>query len=156
MHMLDHFHQLFRYDDWANREVLVSLQAASNPPERSLKLLGHILGAEYVWYSRLKSEQSPLAVWPLLNLDECEQQIRALPQMWSQYLNGIEADGLNRNLMYRNSKGEPWTNSVGDILMHVIMHSAYHRGQIASDIRAAGGTPAYTDFIHAVRQSLVE
>lgn len=156
MHMLGHFHQLFRYDDWANREVLVSLRSAGNSPERSLKLLGHILGAEYVWYSRLKSEQSPLAVWPLLNLDECEQQIRALPPMWSQYLNGIEADGLNRNLTYRNSKGEPWTNSVGDILMHVIMHSAYHRGQIASDMRAAGGTPAYTDFIHAVRQSLVE
>ena len=32
--------------------------------------------------------------------------------------------------------------------MHVIMHSAYHRGQIAADVRAAGLTPAYTDFIH--------
>jgi uncharacterized damage-inducible protein DinB len=45
---------------------------------------------------------------------------------------------------------------VEDILTHVLLHSAYHRGQIASQTRAAGGTPAYTDFIHAVRQGFVE
>jgi uncharacterized damage-inducible protein DinB len=36
------------------------------------------------------------------------------------------------------------------------MHSSYHRGQIAADMRAAGVTPAFTDFIHAVRQGFVE
>ena len=39
--------------------------------------------------------------------------------------------------------------------MHVLMHSAYHRGQIALEMRAAGMEPAYTDFIQAVRQGLV-
>ena len=38
-----------------------------------------------------------------------------------------------------------------DVLLHVVMHSVYHRGQAAADVRANGGTPAYTDFIHAVR-----
>jgi uncharacterized damage-inducible protein DinB len=50
-----------------------------------------------------------------------------------------------------NSKGEPWRSAVGDVLDHVLLHGAYHRGQIASDLRAAGCEPAYTDFIHAVR-----
>jgi uncharacterized damage-inducible protein DinB len=45
---------------------------------------------------------------------------------------------------------------VGDILTHVVAHSAYHRGQIAAAVRAAGGAPAYTDFIHAARRGLVE
>jgi uncharacterized damage-inducible protein DinB len=35
------------------------------------------------------------------------------------------------------------------------MHSAYHRGQIAADMRAAGFEPVYTDFIHAVRQGYI-
>jgi uncharacterized damage-inducible protein DinB len=56
---------------------------------------------------------------------------------------------------YTNSKGEVWTSGVEDILTHVTIHSAYHRGQIASDLRAEGHTPAYTDFIHAVRQGFV-
>jgi uncharacterized damage-inducible protein DinB len=38
----------------------------------------------------------------------------------------------------------------------VVMHSAYHRGQIASHMRESGQTPAYTDFIHAMRQGFVK
>ncbi len=63
---------------------------------------------------------------------------------------------LARVVNYKNSKGENWRSLEDDIVQHVIMHSAYHRGQIATDMRAAGFTPAYTDFIHALRQGLVE
>jgi uncharacterized damage-inducible protein DinB len=68
----------------------------------------------------------------------------------------MDEAALRVGVTYKNTKGEPWTNSVEDILTHVIMHSAYHRGQIAADMRASGHTPAYTDFIHAVRQKLLE
>ena len=64
--------------------------------------------------------------------------------------------GLNEKIEYRNSKGEPWSSRVEDILTHVLFHSAYHRGQVALEMRAAGLEPAYTDFIHAVRQGFVE
>ena len=60
------------------------------------------------------------------------------------------------NGRYTNSRGEAWTSTVEEILTHVVIHSAYHRGQIASDVRASGGVPAYTDYIHAVRQRLTE
>ena len=59
---------------------------------------------------------------------------------------------LSQTVTYKNTKGEAWSSSIGDILTHVLMHSAYHRGQIASHMREQGHTPAYTDFIHAVRQ----
>jgi uncharacterized damage-inducible protein DinB len=62
---------------------------------------------------------------------------------------------LDRPVRYTNSKGEPWTSTVEDILTHLVIHSAYHRGQIASDLRNAGQKPAYTDYIHAVRQGLI-
>jgi uncharacterized damage-inducible protein DinB len=32
-------------------------------------------------------------------------------------------------------------------LMHVALHGAYHRGQIAQVIRQGGGEPVNTDFI---------
>ena len=47
-------------------------------------------------------------------------------------------------------------STVQDILTHVPFHSSYHRGQIAVQTRAEGVQPAYTDFIHAVRQRLIE
>jgi uncharacterized damage-inducible protein DinB len=63
---------------------------------------------------------------------------------------------LDGKVEYRNSKGEPWSSRVEDMLTHVLFHSAYHRGQIALQMRAAGNEPAYTDFIHAVRNGFVE
>jgi uncharacterized damage-inducible protein DinB len=152
---LDRFHQWFQYDEWANGEVLASFRSAGTPPARSLKLIAHVLGTEHAWFSRIQEQKSPLPVWPELNIEQCQQQAQELGRIWSDYLNGLDADGLAQNITYQNSKGESWSNSVEDILTHVIMHSTYHRGQIAGDMRAAGHTPAYTDFIHGVRQKLV-
>ena len=64
--------------------------------------------------------------------------------------------GPGEGVGYRNSLGEYWTSTVGDILTHVAMHGAYHRAQIAAALRESGCTPAYTDFIHAARQGLIE
>jgi uncharacterized damage-inducible protein DinB len=65
-------------------------------------------------------------------------------------------DALGRKVAYVNSLGESWTNAVEDILLHVIAHSAYHRGQVALALRSDGHEPAYSDYVHALRQGLVE
>lgn len=43
------------------------------------------------------------------------------------------------------------------VMAHVVaaQRPSYHRGQIASEVRAAGREPAYTDFIHSVRQGFI-
>ncbi|HET7209968.1 MAG TPA: DinB family protein [Terriglobales bacterium] len=156
MDMLARYEKLFKYDEWANREVTGGLRQASTVPARSLKLLAHILGTEYLWFYRLKKEKSAVAVWPEFSVMECERHCGLLAQTWSGYLTGLEARGLSATVEYKNTQGELWSSAVEDILTHVIMHSAYHRGQIASDMRNSGLLPVYTDFIHAVRQGLVK
>ena len=156
MDIVDYLHRLFAYDDWANREVLTALRNAPNPPARSLKLIAHILSAEGLWLARINQEKPSLPVWPELTLVECDAQAEKLGVAWRSYLEECQEPGLARLIKYVNSKGESWTSQVDDILLHVITHSAYHRGQIASDMRAAGITPAYTDFIHGVRQGLLK
>jgi uncharacterized damage-inducible protein DinB len=75
--------------------------------------------------------------------------------MWRDYLADAGAGRVADRVTYTNSKAEEWSNTAEDILIHVTIHSAYHRGQIASDLRGAGQRPAYTDFIHAVRQGFI-
>ena len=150
---LQHF---IRYDHWANKEVLSSFRSANPLPPRPLQLMAHIIGAEFVWLLRVKSEKSPLAVWPELSLAECEKAVSDLFTFWSQYLGQLTPQRIADSITYKNSKGEPWSNSIEDIVMHVAFHSAYHRGQIAAEMRAAGFTPAYTDYIHGVRTGSIE
>jgi uncharacterized damage-inducible protein DinB len=145
--------RLLKYDAWANRETLDSLRIAT-PPPRSLRWIAHIIGAEYLWLARLRRESATLAVWPELELEACEKLLAGLNQSWPEYLEN-NSHALEDRVPYTNSRGEAWTSTVEEILIHVTIHSAYHRGQIATELRAAGLTPAYTDYIHAVRQGHV-
>jgi len=91
-------------------------------------------------------------VWPNWSLEECQSQLPLLSVEWQKLVDAID---LGAEIPYTNSKGENWTDSVWDMLTHVPMHSAYHRGQIAVLLRSSGSTPAYTDFIHAARQEFI-
>jgi uncharacterized damage-inducible protein DinB len=146
------FRRLFIFNGWANHEVLVALRAAEVTPPCSLRYMAHIAAAERLWLERIEQRAQTLPVWPDFTINQCESQAAELSSLWHNFLSAAD---LSNEISYTNSKGENWTSRVDDVLLHVIMHSGYHRGQIASDMRAAGFIPAYTDFIHAVRQSLV-
>jgi uncharacterized damage-inducible protein DinB len=147
------FERMFSYDEWANREVLRVIPSA---PSRSLELLSHILSAERLWWERIHQQTQTFPVWPNFTLDECERQVEEVSELWREYLAKLPEGGLSQIILYKNTFGESWSNTAEDILMHVYTHSAYHRGQIATNMREAGGTPAYTDFIHSIRQGFVE
>jgi uncharacterized damage-inducible protein DinB len=156
MDLHEHFVRLYMYDEWANREALRSLRNAATLPAKSKRWLAHIVAAEWLWLSRLQQQTSPMAVWPEMDLDDCEAQISSISRGWQQYLEALTPDALAQEISYVNSRGERFASAIQDILLHVVMHAAYHRGQIAADVRASGSEPAYTDFIHAVRQGMVE
>ena len=154
--MLEHLQRLFRYDHWANREILTALETLASPSQRPLNLLSHIVSAERLWLERLLLQKQTLPVWPLFTVAQCKLEVEQMPGLWQNYLKSVGESGLTRSLSYKNTKGEAFSSQKQDILLHVVMHSAYHRGQIAAEMRAGGFTPAYTDFIHAVRQGYVD
>jgi len=156
MDLLAYLRRQFAYDAWANHEVLAVIKANESASPRPLQLLGHIASAERLWLERLTQQPQSVAVWPEFDLDQCEAHIAALAKLWKDYLGRLSSAGLSDKISYKNSQGEPWSSTVEDVLTHVTLHSAYHRGQIASLMRASGQAPASTDFIHAVRQGLIE
>ena len=151
----DYYARLLRYDAWANAETLGSL-GGGQVPAKAMRRMGHIVGASALWLARLRQEPPAMAVWPDLDLDGCAAGVERLADSWPRYLGTLSPADIKEGVGYRNSLGEYWTSIVGDILTHVAMHGAYHRAQIAAAVRESGREPAYTDFIHAVRQGFVE
>jgi uncharacterized damage-inducible protein DinB len=149
------FRRLLEHDGWANLAALAALREGP-APDRAIAWLAHIIGAERLWIARLRQEPAAMPVWPELDLETCAKELAELQGEWMRCLEVLEEDGLDDGVAYRNSRGEFWTSTVGDILIHAVLHAAYHRGQIAAAIRQAGGTPPYTDYIHAVRSGLIE
>jgi len=155
MTLLPRLRRQFDYEFWANREELRALSALPNPPPAAIRLLSHIVAAQWLWLDRLRQNRQPIAVWPEVSLADCDTHLRELETSWRSYLEGLSDSDLSLRCNYTNSKGEAWENSVLDILSHLLLHSAYHRGQIALEVRRSGNAPAYTDYIHAVRQGLL-
>ena len=154
------FLRMFAYDHWANGECLARIRAAGSASADTVGRMAHILSAQKLWLERILKQPQSLPVWPTTTIEDCLALADEMSVAWRSYLarlgNQFAPGSLDDKVEYRNSKGEPWSSRVEDILMHVLFHSAYHRGQIALQMRASGVEPAHTDFIHAVRQGLVE
>jgi uncharacterized damage-inducible protein DinB len=148
--------RLFRYDRWANRQVVHAVANLASAPPKSVRRIAHIAGAEALWLARLKRQSAPLPVWPELSIADLLSQLDIVERGWQELVDGLDDRWLESECEYVNSKGERFASTLGDILIHVVMHSAYHRGQIAADMRAAGLEPVYTDFIHAARQGYID
>jgi uncharacterized damage-inducible protein DinB len=154
------FLRMFTYDDWVNRQCLAAMRVAGVVSPDVVGRMAHILSAQKLWLERILKQPPTTPVWPSSTIDDCLTLADEMSVAWQSYLarvaNQFAPGSLDDLVEYRNSKGEPWSSRVEDILMHVLFHSAYHRGQIALQMRASGAEPAYTDFIHAVRQGFVE
>ncbi|MFY9562235.1 MAG: DinB family protein [Terriglobales bacterium] len=156
MNSKEHLLRILTYDHWANRECLSALSAAAPTPPKVLRLMAHTLFAQKLWLERLQQVPQTMAVWPTSTIDDCTALADQMLSAWKNYLTQLPPADLEKEVAYRNSKGESWSSRVEDVITHVLMHSAYHRGQVALEMRAAGLQPAYTDFIHRVRQGFVE
>jgi uncharacterized damage-inducible protein DinB len=154
------FLRMFNYDHWANRECLTAMRAAGPASADTIGRMAHILSAKKLWLERILKQPQSMPVWPTATIDDCVALADEMAVAWRTYLerlaNQFAPGSLGDKVEYRNTKGEAWFSSVEDILTHVLLHSAYHRGQIALQMRASGMEPAHTDFIHAVRQGFVE
>jgi uncharacterized damage-inducible protein DinB len=150
------FQRLFAYENWANREALASIMQADDPSPQVVRTMAHIIGVGWLWLARLQQQPSHMAVWPELEMAELEEQVTELARAWRSYLGQLTEERLSEKIAYVNSKGESWANTAQEMIMHQLLHSAYHRGQIAVLLRMSDNEPAYTDYIHAVRQHCFE
>jgi len=148
---LRHFVRLLGHQAWADSRVLNALQNASDTPPDALKLFAHILGAEHIWLARLQGVAPTEAVWPDLSLAGCLRVASEDEHGYRDFIFGLNPPALRRIVQYRNSAGRELETAVEDILLHVFLHGAYHRGQIARQLRLAGAVPESTDYIAFAR-----
>lgn len=149
--MLEWLQRLVNHLAWADSRVLEGLRADPGSDAAAIEYFAHVLAAEHVWLTRITGATRELEVWPKLSLDECaaigERNRRELEAL----IGGLRPDDLAREVSYINSAGDAFKSRVDDILLHVMLHGAYHRGQVSLMVRRSGGTPMPTDYIAFVR-----
>lgn len=149
--MKRYFLRLFKYNEWANDKILeVMLQDEFNIPI-VIKLFSHIVAAQQLWFDRVLQNNNKVEVWPDYTLEGCLTLSKENSANWIKFVEKMTDDDLNKIVDYVNSRGIAYSNSVLDILTHLINHSSYHRAQIAKKFSENGIAPPLTDFIEFAR-----
>jgi len=147
-----HLERMLRSMSWADRQTLAALRDCPAAQTEALPLLAHVLAAEHVWLARLEQRPARIAVWPQLTADDCEHLAAENEAGYRDCLARIGPDQLQSPVTYCNTKGQEFTTPVLDILTHVVIHGAYHRGQIAKCLGRQSGAAVNTDFITFARE----
>lgn len=144
--MKKYFLKLYQYNGWATKRVIGTLvrQQVSDP--QILTLLGHVVAAQFLWLHRIKGLPPPdVKLWGDYSLDQLVRMAEKASQQWLEFVESNE--NFDREMTYKNYVGEPYTNNVEMIMIHLVNHSSYHRAQIAMLLRQKGFEPINTDFI---------
>jgi len=139
------FEELLVYGHESNQRLWEAMmKTPDKTPEKSIQLYNHMLNAHQIWNNRIDPREPLLGVWESRNM-QGEREIEQGNHAHSLAI--LDTYPLDAIIQYSNSKGQAFTNKVRDILFHIVNHSTYHRGQIASDFRKNGLEPLVSDYI---------
>lgn len=139
-----------RYHTWAMATLADALADADAP--RALRPFAHALAADQIWLRRLRGEPTDgVAVWPELSADGCRQRAADDAADLTALFDALDDAALTRTVSYRTTRGVAHENTVADVLEHLLLHAAHHRGQVNVALRAAGAAPPHVDFIAWLR-----
>lgn len=147
MVMKKYFLKLYQYNAWANKRVLGTLKRQNVSDEKILSIMSHVVAALFLWLHRIKGLPAPdVKLWGGdYSLDQLVSLSDKATQDWLAFVEST--DNFDRQLSYKNYVGDPYTNNVENIMIHLVNHSSYHRAQVAMLLRQKGFEPINTDFI---------
>ena len=149
--MEEFFAEVFEYNFSFNEKVITSLSENNLPPEKSILLINHTINAHEIWNARIDRVNCGTGVWEIRPM---QLLLKLNQDNYQKSLKIIENTDLTKTIRYSNTKGQTFENSVRDMLFHIINHSTYHRGQIATDVKNFGLLPLATDYIFYKREEL--
>jgi uncharacterized damage-inducible protein DinB len=145
--------QLLKYTVWANNTILTLFEKyGPQTPAPSLRLMSHLVNAQATWLARLRDQIATVGIWDEHDLATCKRMNTETLSGFEEFLqNQKPGSDLHKKVPYKNSMGMPFENSILDILLQMLSHGSYHRGQIAMQLRQHGLEPVNTDYITFVR-----
>jgi uncharacterized damage-inducible protein DinB len=150
---------LFAYEAWANSE-LFALLATLSPSHAEhlhtcLRTLNHIYVVDRIFRAHLSGEPHPFDATNTKNTPLLSQlcgDAAATDAWYVEYVGRLTEATASEVVAFRFTDGDAGRMSREEILLHVITHGAYHRGNVGQVLKAISVAPPrdlYTKFLHA-------
>lgn len=155
---LSYIRELYAHDEWANARFLAA--AAELDSERYTRDLGssfpsiqdtlsHVVVVEWVWLRRWHGESpsAPPAWAEAPDAASLRARLSEIEAERGEWMSSLGPQDLARHVSYHSVKGDLFEYPLRDQLLHLAIHSNYHRGQLTTMFRQIGATPPATDFL---------
>jgi uncharacterized damage-inducible protein DinB len=159
--MKEHLLELLDYHFWATRKILNHIEKLPShvyqePLVSVFPSLSHVVKHMYdvdqSWYSRINGDFQRGDS----DLDSIQNALTAFDILHKEITSYVRTHDAQSVVHYRNSKGEDFSNSLGEIVHHLVNHGTYHRGNITAMLRQLGQTGVSSDYIIYLREVVGE
>jgi uncharacterized damage-inducible protein DinB len=149
---LDPWRELYDHNCWARDRQLevcgkLSEERFTRPMGGSFASLGdmlvHLVAVEWLWLERWRGRSPRNLPW----MEEV-RTLDAIRERWQPVGAEMRACmALARRMSYVNLRAETWTYPLWQMLLHLLNHQTFHRGQVTTLLRQLGAVPAPVDFL---------
>ena len=149
---------LFGYKSWANSELFALLTALPSEHAEQLhtciRTLNHIHVVDRIFRAHLGAEVRPFDATNTKATPTLEQlriDVEATDAWYSNYVGTLSEAALPEILEFTFTDGDRGRMSREEILLHVVTHGGYHRGNVGQVLKSISVAPPrdlYTKFLH--------
>lgn len=150
---------LFAHKAWSNNELfnvlatVTSVQHAA-PVHTAMRTLNHIYVVDRIFRAHLLGEPHGYAATntdATPELDELQFQVAETDAWFQAYAAAVSSAQLGERIAFRFTDADAGAMTREEMLLHVITHGAYHRGNVGQVLKSISIAPPrdlYTKFLH--------
>lgn len=164
MELNKYIFQLYDYHYWATHQVLDAAEKLSEEQRHQAMGIGwgnihatllHMMETEWMWLDRWKGE-SPQAYPGLAEF----HTLKDIQKEWSRierdvldYVNKLDVKSLDARLSYTDIHANAYNIQVWQILPHIPLHGARHRGMLAEMFKQLNAQYPEDDWVEYLMKS---
>jgi uncharacterized damage-inducible protein DinB len=151
--MKAYFSKLFSYDQQENLLMVDTILSVGIHTGKPYQIMSHMLAAQQIWLGRCKVQSSSVpTLWPEWGAEELKAHIQQNHSDYLTFLDTLAENDFQKNISYKNTRGDSFTNVLEDILAHVVNHGTHHRAQVGMLLKQGGlDSLPETDYIMYIR-----
>jgi uncharacterized damage-inducible protein DinB len=149
---------LFAYKAWANTELFAALarlpQEQADALHTCIRTLNHIHVVDRIFRAHLAGEPRPFDATNTKDtpsLAQLQADVQATDAWYVDHVAGLSPAAAAEVIDFTFTDGDKGRMSREEILLHVITHGGYHRGNVGQVLKSISVAPPrdlYTKFLH--------
>lgn len=151
--------QLFEFKAWSNRALFACLQeidadAQAEALHGMVRMLNHIYVVDRIFRAHLLGESHGYTATNTVQtptLDALQFDVADTDAWYLDYVQQLSGTAATEPVRFTFTDGDAGCMAREEMLLHIVTHGAYHRGNVGQMLKTIGVAPPrdlYTKFLH--------